>query len=97
MFSLANGFDVIIDGTNIAALNRAKYIEIAKRYGATVIGYVFLDDKFGLENRIRNHRGTSAEVWTKVHDELNRKFEYPIKDEGFDKLIVIEKHPPIEK
>ena len=94
--ALANDYHVIVDGTNIAVENRAKYIEVAKKYNATVIVYVFLDSEFGLQNRLRNHRGTPPEVWKEVHAELERKFEMPDKLEGIDKIIVIEKHPPAE-
>lgn len=94
--ALQNGYHVIVDGTNIAVENRAKYIEVAKKHKATVIVYTFLDAKFGLENRLRNHRGTPPEAWQAIHDELERKFELPVKDEGIDKIIVIEKHPPAE-
>ena len=95
--ALSNGFDLILDGTNIAIENRSKYIEAAKKWNATIICYVFLDNKLGLRNRLRNQRGQPASMWKRVSANLQRKFEMPTREEGIDKVIVMDTYLPLRK
>ena len=87
--ALLNGFNLIVDGTNISVENRVKYIDAAKRMNALIICYVFPDFDIGLQNRFKEHRGQTAEMWKSVSNSLQDKFDYPKKEEGINEIIVV--------
>jgi predicted kinase len=91
--ALYNGFDVIIDETNITENNRRKWIETIDSLELSekpkVICVWFKEDQKNLEYRMKDDRGTSREVWATVIEGMKAKFEPPRITEYFDEIIEV--------
>jgi predicted kinase len=79
---------VVIDNTNPTRADRAKYIEVFKRYNFEITGYYFsssIEDCLG--------RNSSREGKEKIPDigikSTYSKLEIPSYTEGFDKLYYV--------
>ena len=78
----------VIDKTNVAAAERAKYMEQAKHFGFSVVGYSFrsvLRDALA-RNELRD--GIARVPAAAVGGTLKR-LQIPALDEGFDKLFYV--------
>jgi predicted kinase len=89
--SIRNGYNVIIDETNITKERREKWIDIVKKENEYLkIIYVwFSDTENNLKNRMKNPKGVSKEKWKNVIDSMKRRFEIPSVKELYDDLIII--------
>lgn len=81
--ALQNGFNVIIDETNITRKKRAELINKIKIINGwcydnlkLVILY-FPDNNNCIENRMTNPRGISREQWEDVYNNMKKQFEKP--------------------
>jgi len=86
------GFDIIIDETNISSVYREDYLELAEYYDYQKIALVFpkLDKETSVSRRLQNDHGDQGrEVWEGVWDKFNNKYEEPTKEEGFDEVRYI--------
>jgi predicted kinase len=86
--ALEPGQSVIIDNTSVTREDRAAIIEIAREYGAEVVGYVFesVVNDCKLRNELREGKAkvpdvaiyTAAKTWC-----------WPTLDEGFHELFAV--------
>ena len=86
--SLKRGISVVIDRTNMDLKRRARFIEIGKKYGAEIIAVNFgAGNEQNLINREKSCRGVPMAVWKDVFESMQKTYEYPIHDEGFDLIL----------
>lgn len=85
--SLLNGFSVVVDRTNMKALDRKRYIDIGKEYKANIISFDWgPGDETTLARRLANPNGIPESQWRKVHRAMTKSYEKPSLDEGFNCL-----------
>jgi predicted kinase len=89
------GFDIIIDETNITKRQRTEIIEFVKDNEdfddfASIIAVVFEEKENNLENRMREPRGLSRDLWESVINKMKDNWEDITDDERFVKIINIE-------
>ena len=79
---------VVVDNTNLARADRARYIEPAKAAGFEIVGYYFRSVL--AESRERNaQRSGAAEVPDRGLLGAAGRLETPRPDEGFDQLYYV--------
>lgn len=86
--ALQAGHSVVVDNTNPTVQDRAELIELARRHGATIIGYYFesrLEDCLE-RNRLRTGKEQVPDVALRT---VARKLELPAYSEGFDRLYYV--------
>jgi predicted kinase len=83
--ALAAGRSVVVDNVNATIADRAALIEVGRRRGATIIGYVLATSvaESSRRNRGRVGRAQVPEVAIRV---AAKRFERPARAEGFDRL-----------
>ncbi|MFI1384212.1 AAA family ATPase [Embleya sp. NPDC020886] len=86
--ALAAGRDVAVDNTNPAPEDRRPIIELARVWGADVVGYWFPPDPAGSFARNAEREGKIRVPDVGVRDTL-RRLRAPGTDEGFDALYVV--------
>lgn len=83
--ALAAGVPVVVDNTNPAVADRAAIIEIAREFGARVIGYYFTATTREAVGRNRGREGKQrvpdVAIFTKA-----KRMVVPTREEGFDEL-----------
>lgn len=84
-YFLSQGVNIIIDETNTTIKRRKPLIELAKKAGYVVIGYL-LD--YALSECI-DRAGEDRELLTPVIERMSNQFEPPTRDEGFDIINII--------
>lgn len=82
---LKEGKSVVVDDTNLTRGIRKAHIDLAKKYGAKIIG-VFMNTSVGLLQQRRMRRRDQLDMVV-INRQL-RDLETPNSDEGFDKIIV---------
>lgn len=88
--ALKRGFSVVVDRTNMKKSDRARYIEVGKKYSAEIICWTWNLSAVGsLERRLKNPRGIPAKQWGDVNLNMFNVFEKPTIDEGFDEIRTI--------
>ena len=78
--AIENGFDIIIDETNLTEKSRKEYIDLIEKYTHLKIKIIivyFTENTHNIENRMKNCRGVSREIWTKVFNNMKKIFEPP--------------------
>jgi predicted kinase len=86
--ALTRGSSVVVDNTNVEALDRARLLAIARETGARAIGYVFIPDLQGSLQRNRQREG-KARVPDAVIFAAMHRFQAPTHEEGFDELYSV--------
>jgi predicted kinase len=87
--ALSGKFDVVVDRTNMKRSDRARYIEIGKRWGAKIISIDFgPGDQHGLARRLREPNGIPSDRWQDVWENFYVSYEQPEEKEGFDSIIL---------
>lgn len=82
--SLSNGLSVVIDRTNMKVSDRARYIEIGKKYFAYIHSYDWgPGNDETLSRRLAKPNGIPASQWKDVHNFMAESYESPSLDEGF--------------
>jgi predicted kinase len=91
--SLAKGFDVVVDRTNMRKDRRQKFIELAKNYTEEIECYHFGrgDKELCLKNRMKNPRGVPRKTWEMVYRKMAESYEEPEEEEGFSRIIEMPK------
>lgn len=84
-YFLNQGVNIIIDETNTTKWQRKPIIELAKKAGYVIIGYL-LD--YAMHECIER-TGEDKELLTPVIERMHEQFEPPTVEEGFDKIHVI--------
>jgi predicted kinase len=85
---LKRGISVVIDRTNMDSKRRARFIEIGKKYGATITCYNFgAGDERNLINREKSCRGVPMATWKTVFESMQKAYEPPTIEEGFDLIV----------
>ena len=83
--ALTAGISVVVDNTNPALTDRAAIIQIAREFGARVIGYYFTATTREAVGRNRGREGKQrvpdVAIFTKA-----KRMVVPSRDEGFDEL-----------
>ena len=86
--SLKRGISVVIDRTNMDSKRRARFIEIGKKYGAEIVAINFgAGNEQNLINREKSCRGVPMETWREVFTSMQKTYEEPTAEEGFDLII----------
>jgi predicted kinase len=83
--ALQQGRSVVVDNTNPTAEDRAPLIEVARRYGAEVVGFFFESELEDCLERNRRRAGRERVPDRALHITLNR-LRPPTPAEGFDRL-----------
>jgi len=86
--SLAAGRSVVVDNTNPSAGVRAPLIEVARKYGADVVGYVFLTDARDALRRNRTREGRERVPDVAIFT-VRKHLQPPTPGEGFDRLYAV--------
>jgi predicted kinase len=83
--ALAAGVPVVVDNTNPAPADRAAIIDLAREFGARVIGYYFTATTREAVGRNRGREGKQrvpdVAIFTKA-----KRMVVPTREEGFDEL-----------
>jgi predicted kinase len=89
-FLLESGKNVLVDATNINRRNRKDTINIAKKYGAQVIAFVFVltHDELIARNAQRGSEGGRI-VPIHVIENMRNKYEPPMLEEGITHIIYV--------
>lgn len=91
--SLKNQKNAVIDNTNLSKSNREKFTEICKKYGYTYRYFFFNTPKDICihNNYLRNYiTGGKVDVIPSiVYNMMNKKYEKPTSDEGYEELVEI--------
>ncbi len=93
--ALINGFDVIVDGTNMSKICRKAYIDIAKEFDVEDVEIIVYLHTYpdGLNRRINDpkskHTSTSTKQWTKIYNDFADTYEKPVLDEGIDHIFEV--------
>lgn len=82
---LKQGKSVVVDDTNLTEKIRKMHIDLAKKYNAKIIG-IFMNTSIGLMQQRRWRRNDQFPM--AVINKQLKELETPMKDEGFDKLII---------
>jgi predicted kinase len=83
--ALATGRSVVVDNVNATAADRAVLIDAARRRDAAVAGYVFTTSAPECSRRNRNRIGRERVPEVAIRAAAKR-FEWPTRTEGFDRL-----------
>jgi len=87
--ALKSGLSVVVDRTNMDRKRRKRFIEIGKKYAHEVVSINWgSGNSEYLNRRIKNSHGVPAETWRDVYSYMEKSYEPPSLDEGFDKIIV---------
>jgi len=89
--ALRDGFSVIVDGANMDARRRSRYISIAKKFkskGIKIKSYNWgKGNNECIINRMKDDRGYTKEYWNDVYIKHFNDYENPSLSEGFDDII----------
>ncbi|KAF2078327.1 hypothetical protein CYY_000311 [Polysphondylium violaceum] len=86
--SLSKKQSTVIDNTNPQASTRAEYIEIAKKYGASIRCFVFNTERSMAEhlNYYRERKQGVKHISSMVYNIFNKNCQTPTEKEGFKKV-----------
>ena len=82
---LKQGKSIVVDDTNLTKDIRRMHIDMAKKYNAKIIG-IFMNTSIGLLHQRRMRRNKQFPL-VAINRQL-KELETPMKDEGFDMLVV---------
>ena len=86
--ALESGLSVVIDRTNMDRKRRQRFIEIGKEYGAKVIANCWGPGTGqNMANRMKSSRGIPEKQWLEVFTFMQKSYEPPNLEEGFDEII----------
>ncbi len=85
---LGNGLNFVVDNTNPAKSDRARYIALAKTAGYQVDGYFFQSVVKDCVERNSAREG-KEKVPPKAVAAISNKLELPLFEEGFDNLYFV--------
>lgn len=86
---LMNGFDVIVDNTNLSKHTRQFFINIKLNFPTTLklVGrFWFGTPEQCLANRMNDDKGQDKDIWRKVIFDMYKRYDGP-KGEAFDEII----------
>ena len=87
--AINNEESIVIDNTNTTIEERSKYIELAKIYDCEIIScYVVCNKEVALKRN--SDRIDKPMIPDAVVHKMNNRLIVPSKDEGFDKLYVVD-------
>lgn len=87
--ALDRGFSVVIDRTNMDKKRRSAYIDLGKSFNADIISYDFGPGTVeGYQRRIQSPYGIPADQWSEVFDFMEKSYEKPSIEEGFNEIII---------
>jgi predicted kinase len=86
--SLAAGRSVVVDNTNPSVGVRAPLIEVARKYGADVVGYFFITDASDALRRNRAREGRERVPDVAIFT-VRKHLQPPARAEGFDRLYAV--------
>ncbi|TMA91010.1 MAG: ATP-binding protein [Deltaproteobacteria bacterium] len=81
--ALLIGQPVVVDNTNPRAADRAPLIELARRYEARVVGYLF---EPGIQDSLRRNAAREPQVPKVAIFTTAKKLQPPSFEEGFDEI-----------
>ena len=86
--ALEAGLSVTIDRTNMDRKRRERFISIGKEYGAEIIAHHWgPGTNKNLINRMKSPRGIPQAQWMDVFNFMQKSYEPPIPEEGFDLIL----------
>jgi bifunctional polynucleotide phosphatase/kinase len=83
--SLKDGRNIVVDDTNLTRKIRKIHLDMAKKYHAKIVG-IFMNTSANLLQQ-RQMRRRNPFPMAAINKQL-KEFETPLKDEGFDTLII---------
>jgi predicted kinase len=86
--SLAAGRSVVVDNTNPSVRVRAPLIDVARKYGAAVVGYFFVTDARDALRRNRAREGRERVPDVAIFT-VRKHLQPPARGEGFDRLYAV--------
>lgn len=86
--SLASGRSVVVDNTNPSVAVRAPLIATARKYGAAVVGYLFVAEAGDALRRNRTREGRERVPDVAIFT-VRKRLEPPTLAEGFDSLYTV--------
>jgi len=87
---MSNDLPLVIDETNMNCSTRLPYLYLGTYYNYPTKAIIFpsLSKKESIKRRLKNNHGnTSKEIWEKVWDQFNDRYQEPTEKEGFDEII----------
>jgi predicted kinase len=87
--ALAAGRSVVVDNVNATAADRALLVEVGRRHGASIVGYVLTTQRVDCLRRNQGRTGRDRVPAVAVHAAAQR-FEPPARAEGFAELYAVE-------
>jgi len=85
-YLLSQGFSVYLDATSIRRGLRAKYIRLAKEYGAETVCY---EMKTSYHTCLERNKQRERVVPEEVIRRMSEDYEEPTIDEGFDRIFAV--------
>jgi len=86
--ALNAGLSVVVDRTNMDQKGRARFIEVGKRHACEIISINFRrGDVGGLLRRQNSPNGIPGAQWEDVWNYMEKSYEPPSFEEGFNQLI----------
>jgi predicted kinase len=87
--ALEAGLSVCIDRTNMDRKRRQRFIEIGKQYDAQIVAHNWGmgNPERNMKNRMKNPRGIPENKWREVFDFMQKSYEPPTIEEGFDLIL----------
>lgn len=83
---LDEGYDVIVDATNVSRKNRRSYVAVAKKHEATIEAVVFATP---LEECLRRNANRERVVPEAAIRRMVARWELPTVKEGFNNVIIV--------
>lgn len=89
--ALMDGYDVVVDRTNMDRKTRARFISLGKALCAEIQAIVMPDEPVDvlLARRMKEPRGLSRIQWGQIANRMKAKYEKPTREEGFDGIAFL--------
>ncbi len=87
--ALKQGFEVVVDRTNMDKKTRKRYIELGKKYTDKIVCYDYgAGSQQELKRRLENSQGVPNSQWSEVFNMMRKKYERPDLVEGFSNVYI---------
>jgi len=91
--ALRYGFSAVVDRTNMKVSDRARFINIGKRYDVLIRSYCWgPGDPKALDRRLKDPKGITKKQWIEVYEHMDGEYEKPTLMEGFDSITFFDNY-----
>ena len=89
--ALERGFSVVVDRTNMKVSDRARFVEMGKKYDVAIKSYCWgPGSNIALRRRLDDPKGIPESQWEDVFNRMYASYEKPDRDEGFDSISFLD-------